>query len=670
MVPGVPGDLADANRLADEQAALRRVAELVAAGASEPIVFEAVTEEACRLLGGHFTALLRFEPDGPPVIVAMSGDGSVRHVMHVGMRISVDGDGVVQRVRRTARAARIEHYELVPGPNASIAHELGLSSGVGAPILIEGHVWGAITVLGSDPLHESAEDRLRGFAELAATAISSAQARTNLAVLVREQAALLRVAELVARGVPQESLFEAVAAEASQLLDEQPMTLTRFDADRELVVVAARGGPAPAGTRIRFDAETLPDFVRREDRAVRVDDYTRERDAQLASRFGLAAAVAAPISVQGRVWGMLTATSGSGPLPAGTEQRLEQFAKLVASALANVQARAELQALADEQAALRRVAELVAHGAALDEVFGAVAAEASKQLGGLATALVHHEPDDVTVVVARCDGASPPGVQIGAGIAAPVVVEGRVWGSLTTAAPVPDGTEDRLQPFAELAAAAIANAENKANLTASRARVVATADETRRRLQRDLHDGAQQRLVHAQITLELAKDAAADGRPTASLIDAALAHTERANRELGDLVHGILPAALTIGGLLTGIESLTDDIRLPIELRVSAPRLPAQTETTAYFIVAEALTNVVKHAGATRASVEIALRGSELSIEIRDDGAGGADAGHGTGLTGLLDRVEAADGTLTISSAPGNGTALHARLPVSGASRP
>ncbi|HEY6890719.1 MAG TPA: ATP-binding protein, partial [Solirubrobacter sp.] len=230
--------------------------------------------------------------------------------------------------------------------------------------------------------------------------------------------------------------------------------------------------------------------------------------------------------------------------------------------------------------------------------------------------------------------------------------------------PLPAGTEDRLTQFSELAAAAIANAENRAKLTASRARVVATADETRRRLQRDLHDGAQQRLVHAQITLELAREAAVTGRPAAELIGEALAHTERANRELRDLVRGIMPAALTGGGLRTGIESLTDDMPLPIDLRVTVPRLGTQTETTAYFVVAEALTNVIKHARATQATVEVTVQGHALSIDVRDDGAGGADARHGTGLTGLLDRIEAANGTLTVSSPPGHGTALHATLPL------
>ena len=235
---GVPDDQVDAGRsdlrdVADEQAALRRVAELVAAGASQPSVFDAVAHEACRLLGGHFTALLRYEPDGPAVIAAMWGDEAVRHVMHVGMRLSADGDGIAERVRRAARAERIDSYDGVPGANAATARDLGLTSGVGAPIITEGRVWGAITVLGAGaPLDAGAEHRLEMFARLAGTAIANTQARASLAALADHQAALLRVAERVARGAAPQEIFGAVAAEASQLLDDQPMTLVRYEADR------------------------------------------------------------------------------------------------------------------------------------------------------------------------------------------------------------------------------------------------------------------------------------------------------------------------------------------------------------------------------------------------------------------------------------------------------
>jgi signal transduction histidine kinase len=343
-------------------------------------------------------------------------------------------------------------------------------------------------------------------------------------------------------------VFAAVTREASGLLGGQAMSLTRFDGDHALLVVATHRGPAPVGTTIVFEAETLPAWIRRDGRVVRVDDYSRERDAELASRFGLAAAVAAPIAVDGAVWGMLTATSDAQPLPAGTESRLQEFA--------------------------------------------------------------------------------------------------------------------------DLAGAAIANAENKAKLTASRSRVVATADETRRRLQRDVHDAAQQRLVHTIITLKLARDAIAAGSDATELVAEALTIAERADRDLRDVVRGILPASLTRGGLRNGLESLVVDLPIPVDLRVTAPRLPAQIETTAYFVVAEALTNVVKHANASRAAVTVAVQRDSLSIDVHDDGAGGADPEHGTGLTGLLDRIEAGEGALSITSPVGGGTTLSATLPLGGPGMP
>jgi signal transduction histidine kinase len=392
------------------------------------------------------------------------------------------------------------------------------------------------------------------------------------------------------------------------------------------------------------------------------------------------------------------------PVAAGAEQRLAQFADLVAAAVAGAQARADLQQLADGQAALRRVAELVARAAPLDQVFSAVATEASTLLGDLAAALLHYDRPDSGVVVAACHSPVPVGLRIPAyddigvgrvrrtgrpfrvdsvqdtsaaaiadavgvtSVAVPVIVEGRVWGTLSTTSegePPPAGTEERLAPFAELAAAAIANAENRAKLTASRARVVATADEVRRRLQRDVHDSAQQRLVHAIVTLKLATAAIADGRDPTALVEEALRNAERAHRDLRDVIRGILPAALERGGLGAGLGELVHDLPVPVRLLVVAPRLPQALETTAYFVVAEALANIVKHAQASSATVEVGLHGNRLVIEVRDDGNGGADPARGSGLTGLLDRVEAGEGTLRLSSPVGGGTTLHVELPIS-----
>jgi signal transduction histidine kinase len=201
-------------------------------------------------------------------------------------------------------------------------------------------------------------------------------------------------------------------------------------------------------------------------------------------------------------------------------------------------------------------------------------------------------------------------------------------------------------------------------LTASRARVVAAADETRRRLQRDLHHGAQARLAHTVVALKLARDALATGRSPIDLIDEALAHAERASSELGGVVRGILPTILVHGGLRPGVESLIAGLALAAEVRVAAPRLPAATETAAYFVLAEALTNVAAHACADRVRVSVELEGTFLAVEVRDDGVGGADPTRGCGLTGLVDRVEAVGGVLTITSLPGAGTVLRAVLPV------
>jgi signal transduction histidine kinase len=181
-----------------------------------------------------------------------------------------------------------------------------------------------------------------------------------------------------------------------------------------------------------------------------------------------------------------------------------------------------------------------------------------------------------------------------------------------------------------------------------------------------VHDGAQQRLVHTLITLKLARQSLVQGDVPAGLhhVEDALRNAQRATDELREIVSGILPAALTRSGLRGGVESLLDDLPLPVHVAVEVPRLAVDVETTAYFVVAEVLTNVVKHAKAGRAWIRADLSAGAIRIVVGDDGVGGASARAGSGLTGLFDRVEARGGQLRISSPLGRGTTVEATLPV------
>jgi signal transduction histidine kinase len=223
---------------------------------------------------------------------------------------------------------------------------------------------------------------------------------------------------------------------------------------------------------------------------------------------------------------------------------------------------------------------------------------------------------------------------------------------------------ERMAKFAELLETAIANADSRDQLTASRARLVTAGDEVRRRVVRDLHDGAQQRLVHMIVMLKLAQRAFRENDETAeSLVSQALEQAERGNAELRELAHGILPAVLTRGGLRAGVESLLSRLDLPVQMDVPASRFPAAIEASAYFIVAEALTNVVKHAHAKHAEVTASVGDGALCVEVRDDGIGGANP-NGHGLLGLGDRATALGGHLQVESPPGGGTFLAATLPL------
>jgi signal transduction histidine kinase len=362
-----------------------------------------------------------------------------------------------------------------------------------------------------------------------------------------------------------------------------------------------------------------------------------------------------------------------------------------------------------QRTSLRRVAGLVAGGADSSEVFAAVAEEVAQVTDSALVQIQQFEPGDMVVVAGswgrephpfqagtrwslegsqiaavikrtgaavRVDdfhdgpgqiqeGVRKTGIRGGAG--APIVVDGEIWGCMAAGPakgePVPPGLEDRLADFTELVATAIANAQARTELAASRARVVAAADEQRRRIVRDLHDGAQQRLVHTVITLKLALRELDGNERARELVDEALTQAVGATHALRELAHGILPAVLSRGGLRDGTEELASRMTVPVELDVTAERAPQAIEATAYFVIAEALTNVAKHARAKRVSVSARIGDGVLRLEVRDDGVGGADA-DGSGLLGLRDRVAALDGTLIVDSPLDGGTRISAELPV------
>jgi len=387
---------------------------------------------------------------------------------------------------------------------------------------------------------------------------------------------------------------------------------------------------------------------------------------------------------------------------------LERAFNTMASALET--SRDELRRLADEQAALRRVATLVARTAPASEVFETVTREVGVLSGADLARMERYEADGTVtgmagwsrsddhelavgtrfalegasiaalvretsrpvridsfadVVGPIADEAHVLGIRVSVGC--PIVVEGRLWGVIAASskgeAPFPAGTESQIAEFTELVATAIANAESRAELIASRARVVAATDDARRRVVRDLHDGAQQRLVHTIVTLKLAQRELADNAaPADALLEEALDQAERANAELRELAHGMLPSVLTRGGLRAGVEALVSRVAVPVAVDVSVDPLPPGIEASAYYVVAEALTNVVKHSRAQRAEVKAWLDDDVLHVEVRDDGVGGARP-TGSGLVGLADRVAAVEGRLQIESPPNGGTLIAASLP-------
>jgi signal transduction histidine kinase len=369
----------------------------------------------------------------------------------------------------------------------------------------------------------------------------------------------------------------------------------------------------------------------------------------------------------------------------------------------------EFVRLLEEQAALRRVATLVARDTDRLEVFAAVAEEVGRLFGADVTSMIRFDDDDGTIVGAwsrEPTPASPIGVRVSMGqdstaarvhatgrparvdidelpgdvyavlrdlgvrasVGAPVVVHGELWGAVVGAtkdASFPPGAEQRLTAFAALVAQALANAEAREELAASRRRLVEAARVERRRLERNLHDGAQQRLVGLSMTLQLAeRQLGRDPESARAALVRANAELSAALEELRELARGLHPAVLTDHGLQAALAALAARAPLPVEVSVDLDDRPAEpVEAAAYFVVAEALTNVARYASAGTASVTVRREADDVLVEVTDDGSGGADPDAGSGLRGLVDRVEALGGRLEVQSPVDRGTTVRARLP-------
>jgi signal transduction histidine kinase len=724
-----PPGQARLHQLAEDQAALRRVATLVARGARPAVVFTAVADELGRLIGAEATFVSRVdhragergEHEGH--ITVVGSYGRVSELVPVGFRVKLQPGMIHTDLLRAGHPARINGERLAAGPFGAIVGKLGLRAAVGTPIVVGGRHWGVtVAATSREDFPAGTEARMADFMELAATAIANAQAGEELRELADTQAALRRLATLVARGEPPEAVFAAVIEEAGKLLRVDLATMCRYEPDRTLTFVASWGsvgGRFPVGSRWPLGGYNVGTLMFETGRPVRIDRYADSSSGPLGVAVregGIRSAVGTPILVEGRLWGVIFAGSIlEQPLPADTEARLASFTELVATAIANAESRVALARLAEEQAALRRVATLVARGAPPEEVFAAVTGEAGRLLGAHLAGMARYESDHTVTVLATwaAEGEQHPLVPgpwpldggdlastvsqtgrpvriddyhgvpgriaafvreelgISSSVASPIVVEGRLWGVLflhskLTHQRFPRDTESRITGFTELVATAIANTESRAALAASRARIVAAADETRRRIERDLHDGTQQQLV--SLMLDVRAVQAAVPPQLAELEGGLSGIAERVAGvfdQVREISHGIHPAILSERGLQAALKALARRSAVPVELDLrTGRRLPEHVEVAAYYAVSEALANAAKHARASAVHVELDTPDTVVRLAIRDDGIGGADPAKGSGLTGLSDRIEAVGGTLEVTSPAGHGTTLLIEIPL------
>jgi signal transduction histidine kinase len=534
--------------------------------------------------------------------------------------------------------------------------------------------------------------------------------------LADEQAALRRVATLVASGARPVDVFRAAAEEIRRLFSAGNAGIGRYEgAGSSLVVVASVGEDPltlPVGTRVELLGYLPPAVVWRTGHSARIDDdgwgSMPDPVADDLRKQGVKSIVTSPIIVEDRLWGAVTVLTRRGRFPSETADRMTDFTELAATAIANAQAEQDLRQLTDIQAALQRLAMLVARGEPPEAVFAAVTREVLRHFGSGTARMIRYEADGSSTLVAN-EGTTGPHVRVGkrwegypstgltatvwetgrparvddyrdlpggepyvreglrSAVGMPILVDGRLWGMIAAGSgdgPPPDGIEQRMTGFTDLAATIFANAQNRAELVASRARIVAATDAARRQIERDLHNGVEQRLLGLVARLrsaaalhesdEIRTEIADVARELMSVID-----------ELREISRGIHPEVLSRAGLRSALRALSRRSVTPVDVDVRVEgRLPEPVEVGAYYVVSETLTNAAKHARASVVEVDAEASGGTLRVCVRDDGVGGADPGLGSGLVGLKDRIEALGGTFSMHSPAGGGTTVTCELPM------
>jgi signal transduction histidine kinase len=550
-----PPDQTQLRQLAEERAALGRVATLVAGGARPAKVFTAIADELGRRICADATFVSRVDhPSGErgTYVTVMGSYGRVIDQVPVGFRLKLVPGMVQTAALRTGRPARITGDRLAKGPYGAWVGGLGMRAGMATPIMVGGRQWGVtVAATSQEDFPAGTESRMTGFMELAGPAIADALAEQDLRELADTQAALRRLAMVVARGEPPEAVFAAATREALRHFGSGTARMIRYELDGTATLLANEGTTDPhvrVGERWEgYPPTGLTATVLRTGRAARVDDYSDLPGEELDLREGMRSAVAVPIHVNGRLWGAIAVGPGQGPLAPDVEQRMTEFTDLVATAVANAQSMAEL--------------------------------------------------------------------------------------------------------------------------ITSRARIIAASDEARRRIERNLHDGAQQCLLALALRLRFAAAPHESEEISAELTDVAAGLVDVID-DLREICRGIHPAILTRAGLRPALRALGRRSAIPVDMDVRIDgRLPEPIEVGAYYVVSEMLTNAAKHARASAVEVHAEASNGTLRVCVRDDGIGGADPVRGSGLVGLKDRTEALGGTFSIHSPAGGGTTACCELPVLDGSR-